>query len=230
MVHAFVAEGSRLIRSQKNQGRWFLVNHAPAALDHLALLQVQQLDFPARKDVAQINVVAHCRDERAKLRDAGMRVLHEDRNPAAVFGHAKPLAVQRRGRAVSAAVVIEVTAVLAAEQVDPGISTVADRLDQAVPQPIDGLLQPPPEIAPPGTLAPRQRTVGPAIGQDGGEALEGHPLCLVGQNEQRERPMPLVCDPDAPRRMTASLLDACIAFVAVGNQFYEGLFHGGKTP
>src|SRR5687768_15485511 len=96
-----------------------------------------------------------------------VRVFDENRDPAAAVADPEPLVIARTRLAVTAPIVIKIAAVIPSEQIDPGISSTIDRLDPAVPQSIDGLLQSPTEIAATIAFAARERTVGASVGQNG---------------------------------------------------------------
>src|SRR5690606_27810967 len=133
------------------------------------------------------------------------------------------------GCPVAIAVVIEVAAILAAVEVYAGVAPVVDCLDPAITQAVDGLFQSPAKITSPTALAPRQRTVGAAVGQVGAGPLPGHSLGLIGHHQHRAVLVALIVDGDYPTDCGASLFQPNVAVVTVGDQLHQRLLHRGKS-
>ncbi|MCY1422474.1 hypothetical protein D9M71_381560 [compost metagenome] len=222
-------EMSGLLGTEQQGGGRLLVLHHAAALHGLAALHVQQFDLAASQHVAQIDVVRHRLDHGAVVGNAGLRILDDDGHLGAVVGNPQAGTILFAYRAVAVPVVIQVAAVLAAEQFDARVASGMDGLDPAVAQAINRLLEAAAEIAAPAALATRQGAVRSAIGEDEARLGEGHALGLVADHQHRAGLMPLVLDADLPARRCACPFHPGIAVVGVGDQFDQGLLDGSKA-
>ncbi|WP_414637656.1 hypothetical protein [Actinomycetospora sp.] len=226
---AVVDEGAGPVGADESPRGRVEVAHPLAALHLPPVLDVHQVDEPARQDLPQVHVVGDRAQESLVVRDGRGGVVDDDRDLRAVRGdvEASPVVVERGP--VAAVVVEQVGAVGVAEQVDGGQPPVAHRLDAAVPRPEHRLLEPPPEVAAPRPLAPRERAVRRAVGDDRGGLPERDALGPVGDLQGRPLGVPFVDDPDAPGRARLVGTGAGVAVVAVGDQFDERLVHRGEA-
>ena len=168
--------------------------------------------------------------QRAELRDAGLRAVDDDRHPGAVCRDAQTLAIGGGRLAIVAAVVIEVGAILATEELDARQPAVADRLQPATAEAEDRLLEAAAEIPSPARHALREQAVGAAIAEDGAGLVEVQALGLVGHGQQRAAPVALVLHEHAAGDLLAGALESGVAVVAVGDEFHQRLLDRGEPP
>src|SRR5690606_35069144 len=109
--------------------------------------------------------VAQRMHQRAELRDAGLRAVDDDRHPGAVSRNAETRAVGLGHLAIVAAIIVEVGAILAAEELDARQPAVVDRLQPPAAKPEDRLLEATPEVPAPACHALREQAVGAAIAE-----------------------------------------------------------------
>ena len=167
------------------------------------------------------------------LGDRDVGIVDDDRDPGAAFGdaggHAEPCVVRRKRPAVLLAVVVEVAAVLAAEDVNAGEPAVLDGLDPAVAQAEDGLLEAAAEVPAAIAFAAGERAVRAAVSEDAGGRFEGHALRLVRHHQHRAVVVPFVADVDGAAHGGPGFLQPGVAVVAVGDQLHQRLLHRGET-
>ncbi|NCL77251.1 hypothetical protein AIIKEEIJ_04741 [Rhodococcus sp. YH1] len=227
---AVEVEAAGRVRTDQHERRGFVEEHPAAALDLVPTGDVHHLHAPPRQHLTQVDVVGQRLHHGLIPGDDHVRVLHDQRHPGTVPGDAEAFAVVVGDRPVAAVVVVEVAAVLAAEEVDAGEPAVLDGLDRSGADTEHGLLEAAPEVAPPMALAPRQRAVGCPVRQDAGGLIERHPFGMVGDLQDRARLVALVGDVDAAVRLCAAVVQPGVAVVTVGDQFDERLLDRGEAP
>ncbi len=191
---------------------------------------MRHLQVPTAEHVAQIDVVGQRLGQGAELGNTYLAAFDDDGDARAVAGNAEALTVALGHRAILATVIVEIAAVLGAEQFDPRQPAIMDGFQPAVAKAEDRLLETAAKIAAPATGALRQRAVCAAIAENGAGGGERHALGVIGDRQQGAAPVTLVLHEDLPGNCHARRFQSGVAVLAVGDQFDQRLFDRGEAP
>src|SRR5690606_9624293 len=143
-------------------------------------------------------------------------IVDHNHNAGAVGVGSHALVIGIFGIPVAVAIIVEVLAALAPEQVDSGVTAMVQSFKPAIAKTKDRLLEAPTKIAPPSPFTSGQWAVRATIAKACQGLLPGHAFGLICHHQHGAILMPLVFNVDNSGNRFAQALQACLTVVAVG--------------